>query len=61
MENTISNNNNQNDILVKKEEPCALCHEIEGEYLFYHSQHEKWYHKHCFEEYTCQIKNSKRA
>ncbi|MHA1776673.1 MAG: hypothetical protein ACTSWC_07840 [Promethearchaeota archaeon] len=53
MEDMISQNNNQNNIIVKKQEPCVLCHQIEGEYLFYHAQMEKWYHKQCFEDFTC--------
>ncbi|MCF2140698.1 MAG: hypothetical protein K9W44_11645 [Candidatus Lokiarchaeota archaeon] len=58
-EESISTNNPQNKITIKKLEPCAICRKIEGEYLFYHARSDKWYHKSCFEDFTCKNSISK--
>lgn len=41
------------DISPTLQQPCHLCGKVEGDYLFYHPVNQKWFHKPCFEEFTC--------
>ncbi len=48
--------NQETEIGIKHPRLCHLCQQLEGDHLFFHVPTQKWFHKRCFEEYTC--KNS---
>ena len=49
-------NNQQTEIVSDNPSVCHLCQQKEGDILFFHDPTQKWFHKRCFEEFTC--KNS---
>lgn len=59
IENSPALTNQQTELELNNHEACCLCQQNEGDYLFYHNQTQKWFHKQCFEEYTCHNSLSK--
>ncbi len=56
IKNSVSIDAQRTGIVSDTPSVCHLCQNLEGGYLFFHAPTQKWFHKRCFEEYTC--KNS---